>query len=144
MKFRKLRIAWSVFWGAACVLLICFWVRSYTWSDGWSGSLSGCFIEGECNRSDVRIAAYWSSDHTRWQFDSMEMTPAQLPEPFYFAYDYGNYGAVLWTWLGFPVAGSVAFAAAPWLRWRFGLRTLLIATTLVVVVLGLAVLAASK
>src|SRR5438105_1666000 len=29
MRFRKLRIAWSVFWGLAAVLLIALWVRSY-------------------------------------------------------------------------------------------------------------------
>src|ERR1043165_6999457 len=33
MRFRKLRIAWSVFWGIACVLLIVLWVRSYSTSD---------------------------------------------------------------------------------------------------------------
>jgi len=31
MRFRKLRIAWSVFWALACVLLIVLWVRSYWW-----------------------------------------------------------------------------------------------------------------
>ena len=31
MRFRKLRIAWSVTWGIACVLLIVLWVRSYWW-----------------------------------------------------------------------------------------------------------------
>src|SRR3954451_23134347 len=29
MRFRKLRIAWSIFWGLACVVLIMLWVRSY-------------------------------------------------------------------------------------------------------------------
>src|SRR4051812_42896523 len=29
MRFRKLRIAWSVLCGLACVLLIAVWVRSY-------------------------------------------------------------------------------------------------------------------
>src|SRR4051812_11045209 len=29
MRYRKLRIAWSVCWGLACVLLIVLWVRSY-------------------------------------------------------------------------------------------------------------------
>ena len=29
MRFRKLRIAWSVACGIACVLLIVLWVRSY-------------------------------------------------------------------------------------------------------------------
>ena len=28
MKYRKLRIAWSVFWGVACVLLVVLWARS--------------------------------------------------------------------------------------------------------------------
>src|SRR4051812_47765657 len=29
MKFRKLRIAWSVVWGVVAVLLILLWARSY-------------------------------------------------------------------------------------------------------------------
>src|SRR3954451_8568493 len=29
MRYRKLRIAWSVVWGIACLLLIVLWVRSY-------------------------------------------------------------------------------------------------------------------
>jgi hypothetical protein len=29
MRFRKLRLAWSVGWGLACVLLIVLWVRTY-------------------------------------------------------------------------------------------------------------------
>ena len=33
MRFRKLRIAWSVVWGLAAVLLIVLWVRSYWWHD---------------------------------------------------------------------------------------------------------------
>ena len=33
MRFRKLRIAWSVACLIACVLLIVLWVRSYWWVD---------------------------------------------------------------------------------------------------------------
>src|SRR6185295_473373 len=33
MSFHKLRIAWSVVWGLAAVLLIVLWVRSYWWMD---------------------------------------------------------------------------------------------------------------
>ena len=29
MRFRKLRIAWSVAWGVLAVLLCVLWVRSY-------------------------------------------------------------------------------------------------------------------
>ena len=34
MRFRKLRIAWSVGCGIVCVLLIVLWVRSYFHSEG--------------------------------------------------------------------------------------------------------------
>ena len=33
MRYRKLRIAWSVFWGLACVVLVVLWVRSYSGTD---------------------------------------------------------------------------------------------------------------
>src|SRR5215207_1862396 len=35
MRFRKLRIAWSVAYSMACVLLIVLWVRSYWKLDIW-------------------------------------------------------------------------------------------------------------
>ena len=33
MRYRKLRIAWSVAWGLLAVILIALWVRSYWWMD---------------------------------------------------------------------------------------------------------------
>jgi hypothetical protein len=39
----------------------------------------------------------------------------------------------------FAILTTATLASAPWLRWRFSLRTLLIATTLVAVVLSLIV-----
>ena len=43
MRFRKLRIAWSVVWGLACVLLIALWVRSYWyWDDVTIASIPPC------------------------------------------------------------------------------------------------------
>src|SRR5689334_14707894 len=41
MRFRKLRIAWSVFWGLACVLLTVLWLRSYWCFDAFSICLDG-------------------------------------------------------------------------------------------------------
>src|SRR4051794_10959899 len=38
MRFRKLRIAWSVMCLIACVLLIVLWVRSYWWADVFSSA----------------------------------------------------------------------------------------------------------
>ena len=48
--------------------------------------------------------------------------------------------------IGSLLCSIAALAAAPWIRWsrRFSLRTLLIATTLVAVVLGLIVYAARQ
>ena len=39
MRFRKLRIAWSVVWGLAAVLPIVLWVRSYSRIDALRGLL---------------------------------------------------------------------------------------------------------
>src|SRR6187431_2373803 len=44
MRFRQLRIAWSVVWGVAAVLLIVLWVRSYWWIDGVSGNRGSHYI----------------------------------------------------------------------------------------------------
>src|SRR3954451_17185227 len=50
MRFRKLRIAWSVFWGLAAVLLIVLWVRSFWYADHADYILSGDLygIESAC------------------------------------------------------------------------------------------------
>ena len=39
MRFRKLRIAWSVAWGVACVLLIVLWWQSRTEIKGFTAHL---------------------------------------------------------------------------------------------------------
>jgi hypothetical protein len=41
IRFRKLRIAWSVFWGSLCLLMITWWARSYRWQDGGFVKLTG-------------------------------------------------------------------------------------------------------
>lgn len=38
-----------------------------------------------------------------------------------------------------PIAVLVLLAGAPWIRWHFSLRTLLIAVTVIALVLGLAI-----
>lgn len=80
MKYRKLRIAFSVTCGIACVLLIALWL----WSDRWADAI--------------------------------------------------GYGIDFPTWLVTLFAASLVVASL--LPWRFSLRTLLIATTVVGVALG--------
>src|SRR6185369_6057413 len=40
MRFRKLRIAWSVFWGVVAVLLVVLWLRSYWCNDSFDRTQS--------------------------------------------------------------------------------------------------------
>ena len=65
MRFRKLRIAWSVGCAIACVLLIVLWVRSY-----WSADTV----------SVNTLSRGWAADITSWDgrlrfsaFDKMPM-----------------------------------------------------------------------
>jgi hypothetical protein len=85
MRFRKLRIAWSVLCGLSCVPVSVLWLRSY-----WQ-----------------RAEMYWA--------------------------------------VVFFASLSALFACIPWLPWsnRFSLRTLLLATTLVAVTLGVIAYVAS-
>jgi hypothetical protein len=135
MKFRKLRIAWSVFCGIACVLLIVLWVRSY-WraelvarlNDRWAltlGSNHGIiyFVYSELARPP-RVS--------RWGYARIEVV---APDKF-------------WEWKVFPTEATgqlphlvlvglcIIGAVAPWWPKRFSLRTLLIATTMVAMALG--------
>jgi hypothetical protein len=149
MKFRKLQIAWSVGCGIAGVLIILLWVRSYWWLDMVDVSN---WYEIDSFYGQILIFNYDSSISmgAPWSYFSFE----NLPEG----------GRATDTTLGFktavtPAGKSILFpdwfpilllaflGFAPWSRhWnsRFSLRTLLIATTLVAMVLGLAVWALRK
>jgi hypothetical protein len=50
-----------------------------------------------------------------------------------------NVSGPLWAVGALLTAAAATFAASPWLTWRFSLRTLLIATTLAALMLGLLV-----
>jgi hypothetical protein len=134
MRNRKLRIVWSVAWGLVCVLLIALWVRSYWWEDTISykklGVLSnrGTLYFG---RDDVLATSAWSmaSDPATYKSE-LPQGIGWVNDPFWFFIYSPHYIIVVM---------SAAIAVLPWLRWRFSLRTLLIAMTLVAVVLGLIV-----
>ena len=152
---RYLRIAFSITCLIACVLLIALWVRSYWVRDrvthNYVGRTYARFgytidsLRGLCSVLIERVPAF-SPDrmhYASWPADDSVsiMFPA---------------GSLARRWLGFrwessldafdiivpywfPVSALAAVAAVPWLPWRFSVRTLLIATTLVAVVLGLIV-----
>jgi hypothetical protein len=155
MRFRKLRIAWSVFWGLAAVLLIVLWVRSYSRYDCVtrfdanrvrtsldSGSAVICFAQFDYGkRSPVPILTYgW-----RWERSQPIAEADAKPTGPSFQWDHEPVGLGVSFPHWFPVLVFAALAMMPWVRWtkHYSLRTLLIATTLVAVVLGVVVYGAS-
>ena len=144
MRFRKLRIAWSVCWGLLAVLLIALWVRSHSkWdrlfyhfpSGGTAGfsSWDGNFIVGIGYPSGVSYSRGFEFDSqltSQWQLDPSD-------RGFLYIRDSSEFAVGMPAW--FPIILSAAIAAIPWTKRRFSLRTLLIATTLIAVVLGLIV-----
>jgi hypothetical protein len=140
MRFRKLRIAWSVACAIACVLLIVLWVRSYWWVD-WCqfNSLDGYNFEFVSASGAVQFGVHPArpADMRGWLRESKVLAehPMLLRAPTWIlssAYSFIN----MPHW--FLLALVAAAIAIPWINWpkHFSLRTLLIATTLVAVVLG--------
>jgi hypothetical protein len=150
MRFRKLRIAWTAFWGVLAILLTLWWSRSYRVYDtimvalpsskGMElGSHFGQFNFEISERSRELGSGYWTIIHQ--ELDGGEEEGLNLPGWF------GKLGprvggGMYYFSFWFPFIGLIATAAASWLPLRFTLRKLLIATTLVAVALGLAVWAA--
>jgi hypothetical protein len=150
MRFRKLRIASSVVCGIACVLLIALWVRSYGLADVLYLRISethavtfGSVQGGVSISPDVRYAEGYFDD-AWWKLQTevvgKRKTDYWTQTPWYTrSFRFGIFGWTVCVPHCFLMVLFGAAAVAPWLRPRFSLRTLLIATTLIAVVLGLVV-----
>jgi hypothetical protein len=149
MKYRKLRIAWSVGWGIACVLLIVLWVRSYPDEEMlWGHHLASRGYSIQSLKGRLSFAYYipdYYFDTATHSFSTRNgLLVPRMPEwlssrgvemywqPAMFIVK------VPYRYLLPFVALVASVPSIPRLRWRFSLRTLLIVTTLVAVVLGLA------
>ena len=140
------RIAFTAVCGIACVLICVLWVRSYWWID--YGTVA----------SRLEASSFYGAVRFRFAFPpysfEREWYYARQPAIEYFPSSSSELETVKRNLLTFSLpssqsgtmphwflvalsALSATFAAAPWIRWRFSLRTLLIATTLVALVLGL-------
>jgi hypothetical protein len=152
--FRYLRIAFSATCLIACLLLCVLWVRSYWTDDRLVGPVFGAdvlTIESVYGRTDlfylgpvVRGPTSWK--HVAGDAETMvELAPSWSMSVTAFNFEWSEERfVVLPHW--FLIAFLAVLAVVPWIHWsnRFSLRTLLIATTLVAVVLGLAVYVARK
>jgi hypothetical protein len=157
MNNRKLRIAFSATCGIICLLLIALWVRSYWVAEelirarqtvsettvravySIHGTL--CFARQTGQTTD-EILMYTSHLTKGWTYKKLGRKPP-LESKFSWRYDSKVFLLQFPTWL--PVPFLAVAAGIPWIRlkWKFSLRTLLIAMTLVAVALG-AVIYASK
>ena len=156
MRFRKLRIAFSATCLITCVLLIVLCVRSYwRWDKlSYSTVVDADSVEDYPRQLDFESwqgvwsvysepLASWDAEPAmflnRWQF-STKAPPVWLPQT-HWSFKYGQVDErhELKVPLWFLALFCSVLAAAPWMRWskNFSLRTLLIFTTLVAVVLGL-------
>lgn len=145
---RKLRITWSVVCGVACVLLVLLWLRSYSqldWlqvGDSSIASTSGRLLVndmfmmgGPPSSSRTMTQTEWTQKLSRHAFAEDRVViwrarhGALIPM---------GLGKSIPFWPLFVVAA--ALVVLPWLPWRFSIRTLLIATTLVAAGLGLTAL----
>ncbi len=140
---RYLRIAFSAVCGLAVVLLCVLWVRSYWWADILSYRDVGIPVwRYESNRGAVWFH-YQSNGITHltkgWHFYSSKpdnRKPYAGVLEFYY-----THSPHMQTIVSLPIWSIVLTALiitpAPWLPFRFSLRTLLIATTLLAATLGL-------
>jgi hypothetical protein len=154
MRYRTLRIAWSAVCGVMCVLLIVLWAHSI---HGWRNHL----LVGLWDVNGIGVQARDGHLAVTYYFDPKPINyhllffrdnpPLEVGETWkdergqYPGEGFGvktllwknGFGISMAFWV--PVVTCILLASVPWLRWRFSLRTLLITTTLVAVLLGLVV-----
>jgi hypothetical protein len=147
MIYRNLRIAWSAVCGILCLLLIALWVRGYWHTDSLTkvgsdlilnriGSESGILFLGWSDyKTTPNIPAPDETDG--WEYQEYDVEPHGTAAAWMFKWSVSESFVVLPTW--FVTLLLVVLAAAQWLPWRFSLRTLLIAMTLIAAGLGLIV-----
>jgi hypothetical protein len=152
MRFRKLRIAWSVGCGIACVLLLVLWVRSYWVWDGVTklGGPSHIYhiasYRGEFGVARLAAAEAIDLDGSQllsfgwncvWRSDIPRLASGNTITVWGQKRPYAliPFAVVPYALVLIPFA---ALTISPWIGWsrRFTLRTLLIAITAVAVVLG--------
>jgi hypothetical protein len=151
VKYRKLRIAWSVGWGLLCAMLMALWVRSYWRIDSltYIQSVSKVIcVVSSASQLEVLVTPQTIA-HTGSGIRSYEITQPLVsngPNGILGVYYHSSPGVITFImpyWLLVTLCGTMsAIPTLILLRCRFTLRTLLIATTVVAVLLGLVVWAA--
>ncbi len=151
MKHRKLRIAWSVVWGLVALLLVVLWARSYWKSDEIAGCVSNTGVIILADAGSVQWVYIYdphlASTPQGWRYSNQATEDdtrflSVILGKFRIRRDPPMTTVLIPDWA--LIISVVTLPVAPWMPSRFSLRTLLIATTLVAVVLGLIAWATNK
>ncbi len=136
---RKLRIAWSVGCGIACLLMLALWVRSYWWIEHIGGPLSQTHrLSAWSSDGGMVIRVIYAPYGYNWY---LHRTSRSQPGFSASKVRFGSAFQLLPNHIELPhwsvVLLSAAFGVVPWIKpsRRFSLRTLLIITTLIAVLL---------
>jgi hypothetical protein len=139
---RYLRIVVSALSLMACVLLVAFWVRSYRSTETAAGRLIapyGFGVNSQCGRLNFMVFEDGKLGiKRRWGLSCEPVGDECVrfgPTWFFGPLVAGTWLVVIPHW--FLALVAAALAGLPWLKWRFSLRTLLIAMTIVAVILGI-------
>jgi hypothetical protein len=137
MRYRKLRITWSVFCLLFCALVVALAIRSQYWLDRppFGSTQRWALVHGTFFWNKGVVPIYVYTGPTAPPYPIVHYGIDSYPTSIQCFVEDGGIRVRLW-----PVAAALLIlAAAPWLPSRFSLRTMLIATTLIAVVLGLLV-----
>lgn len=141
---RYLRIAFSVACGIACVLLVVLWVRSYWQQVGLGAHTNSRFIQAlsRQGRLIVSVGTEPGFGAFGWGYGTNPIEH-HIDNTIYGGNSFrivtftNANGILIPHWFALIVLSTLT--ALPWLSYRFSLRTLLITTTLIAVILGLIV-----
>ncbi len=145
---RWLRITASAVCLVVCGLLVALWVRSYWRLDGIRGPLSSTkqlYIASSMGKFAVRVVDADPTIH--WGVKSIKrlgkdrlraMGRVAVVDNRKFGFKGDDFLIPHWL-LMLPFAALGTLAAIPWICWRFSIKTMLIVTAVVAVILGIIV-----
>jgi hypothetical protein len=145
---RYARIALTALCLVACIAMLALWERSYSWADAASVSFRGKrewsteSIDGELRFARPAATAAHGLRLNKERPETVRERDVEMPSVWLFKWpfmaDNDRLRPVIPHW--FVAAVFATLAAAPWLRRRFSLRTLLFAMTMAAIVLTAIVL----
>jgi len=155
MKFRALRIAWSVLIGLMAIVLIALWVRSYSKHEAFGGPISPkssiefASVDGRVYVTIFRQpqSVWWTKTYQIGKFGVKGLVAHRRSLAGFKFYNEVVNATVVFRGVAVPywaqVLGCGVIGLLSWRDWRFSIRALFIGMTVVAVGFGLLIWAVS-